>query len=303
MAARHPLVFLAVLLAGTTPALAQELEPRAYSIAPLGVNIVVASCTYNSGDVTFAPSLPVEDASAHINIGVLTYVRTLDVFGRSGSIGVGVPYVIGDLEGRYIGEFTRVDRSGLGDPKVRFAVNLYGAPSMDLREFAAYRQRTNIGFSMLVGAPLGQYDPDKLINLGTNRWSFKPEIGISHRWDRWTFEVYAGAWVFTDNDDFYGGRTRRQGAIGSTQLHLIYTLSPRAWLAVNANFYTGGQTRVDGARNFDLQKNSRVGATLSLPLTPRQSLKLNYSKGAFTTIGADFHSVSVGYQFLWGAGL
>lgn len=303
MTFRHPLVFLAALLAGTAPALAQELEPRAYSISPVGVNIVVASYAYNSGDVAFAPSLPVEDAAAHINTGVLSYVRMLDVFGRSGSIGVGVPYVIGDLEGRYIGELTRVDRSGLGDPKVRFSVNLYGAPSMDLRGFAAYRQRTNIGFSLVVGAPLGQYDPDKLINLGTNRWSFKPEIGISHRWDRWTLEVYAGAWIFTDNNDFYGGRRRRQEAIGSTQLHLVYTLNPRAWLAVNANFYTGGQTTVDGVRNFDLQKNSRVGVTLSLPITRRQSLKLNYSKGAFTTIGADFHSVAVGYQFLWGAGL
>ncbi|MGD8329709.1 MAG: transporter [Acidobacteriota bacterium] len=296
-------LLLVALLAGAAPALAQELEPRAYSISPVGVNIVVAGYTYNSGDVTFAPALPVEDASAHINTGVLAYVRTLGLLGRSSSIAVSIPYIKGDLQGKYIGEFARVDRSGLADPRLRFVINLYGAPRMDLREFAAYRQRTNIGFSLNVVAPLGQYDPTKLVNLGSNRWSFKPEIAISQRWNRWILEIYAGVWMFTDNDDFYGGRLRQQQAIGSTQFHLVYTLSPRAWVAVNANFYTGGETIVDGNKNFDLQKNSRVGATFAVPLDARQALKFNYSRGAFTTIGADFHSFSVGYQFLWGAGL
>jgi len=297
------LLLLVALLAGATPAFAQELEPRAYSISPVGVNIVVAGYTYNSGDVTFAPALPVEDASAHINTGVLAYVRTLGLFGRSSSLAISIPYVVGDLQGQYIGEFTRVDRSGMADPRLRFVINLYGAPRMNLREFAAYRQRTNVSFSLTAVAPLGQYDPDKLINLGSNRWSIKPEIALSHRWDRWILEIYAGVWMFTDNDDFYGGRLRQQQAIGSTQIHLVYSVTPRAWIAVNANFYTGGETTVDGNKNFDLQKNSRVGATLAVPVTARQALKFNYSRGAFTTIGADFNSFSVGYQFLWGAGL
>jgi hypothetical protein len=51
---------------------------------------------------------------------------------------------------------------------------------MQLKEFAAYHQRTNIGASVVVSAPLGQYDPAKLVNVGTNRWAFKPEVGISH---------------------------------------------------------------------------------------------------------------------------
>jgi hypothetical protein len=214
-----------------------------------------------------------------------------------------LPFSAGHIEGRYLGEFTEVSRSGLNDPALRFSVNLYGAPAMNLREFAGYRQKTNVGVSVVVIAPLGKYDPKRLINIGTNRWSFKPEVGLSKAIGRWTMELYAGAWLFTDNTDFLDGNTREQDPIGSAQLHLLYTFKPRLWVAFDANFYTGGRTKVGGVLNLDLQKNSRVGVTLSLPVRARQSLKLAYSRGAYTTIGADFQALVVGWQYLWGAGL
>jgi hypothetical protein len=51
--------------------------------------------------------------------------------------------------------------------------------------------------------------------------------------------------------------------------------------------------------NQDLQKNSRMGFTFALPLTKQQSLKFTTSKGARTTIGADFTSYGVSWQMLW----
>jgi len=110
-------------------------------------------------------------------------------------------------------------------------------------------------------------------------------------------------WFFTDNKDFYGGKTREQAPLGSAQVHVLYTFKPRLWLAVDANYYTGGRTKVDGRLNLDFQKNSRTGATFSFPLGSRQSLKLAFSRGAYTTIGADFTSLVAAYQYLWGAGL
>jgi hypothetical protein len=298
------LVSLAYLLIATAlPLCGQELEPGAYSVSPVGVNIIVLTNSLLGGDVTFAPTLPVEDAKATINTTGLAYVRSIDFLGRSANIGAALPFTAGKLQGLYIGEFTKVSRAGLSDIGFRFAVNLYGAPAMNLKEFAAYRQKTNIGVSLVVKAPLGEYDPTKLINIGTNRWSFKPEVGLSKAIGKWTLEIYAGVWLFTVNTNFLGQYTREQDPIGSGQVHLLYTFKPRLWVAFDANFYTGGRTTVDGTVNLDLQRNSRVGGTLSIPVGRRHSLKLAYSRGAYTTIGADFQALAVGWQYLWGAGL
>jgi hypothetical protein len=291
-----------LLLAVALPSSGQELEPGAFSVSPVGVNILVVTNAFMGGDVTFDPALPVEDANATINTTALAYVRSLSFFGRSANAGFVAPYGIGHVEGFYIGEFTEIDRSGFRDPVLRFAFNLYGAPAMDLKSFSSYRQKTNIGVSLVAALPLGEYDPSKMINLGSNRWALKPELGLSRAMGRWTLELYGGVWVFTDNTDFFGGRTRSQDPIGSAQVHVLYTFGPRLWAAFDANFYAGGQTSVDGRLNQDLQKNSRAGITVAVPLDPRQSLKFSYSRGAFTTIGADFHALAVGYQYLWGLG-
>src|SRR5258708_2116217 len=157
----------------------QQLEPRAYSVSPVGTNIVVFGYGRSTGDIAFDPSLPITDASATINGASPGYFRSIDFCGRSANISVALPYVWGNLQGNVAGQFQQIRRSGLGDPIVRFAVNLHGAPAMDLKQFAAYRQKTVIGASVVVAAPLGQYDPAKAINLGGNRWAFKPEVGVS----------------------------------------------------------------------------------------------------------------------------
>jgi hypothetical protein len=256
----------------------------------------------STGDLAFDPSLPITDASATINGAFAGYFRSIDFFGRSANVSMALPYVWGNLQGNVAGQFLQVRRSGLGDPSVRFAVNLHGAPAMDLRKFAGYRQKTIIGASVVVVGPLGQYDPAKAINLSGNRWAFKPEIGISRAVHRMYLDFYLGAWLFTANKNFQG-RTREQDLITSSQFHLSYNFRPKLWAAFDATFYTGGRTTVNGVRGNDLQRNSRVGGTLSFKLDRRQSVKFAYSRGAFTTIGADFQSFSVAYQYLWGRGL
>jgi hypothetical protein len=175
---------------------------------------------------------------------------------------------------------------------------------MNLKEFAGYRQRTNIGVSVVVSAPTGQYDPARAISIGTNRWSFKPEVGLTHafRKTRLILDAYAGAWIYTTNNDYQGG-TRSQEPIYNSQFHLSYDIKPRLWLAFDANFYRGGLTTRNGVAGNDLQRNSRIGTTASVPLGRRQSIKASYSAGAVTRIGGNFKTVSVGYQYLWGGGL
>ncbi|MGB7492394.1 MAG: transporter, partial [Thermoanaerobaculia bacterium] len=238
------LTVVVALLVLAFPLAGQELEPAAYKVVPINANLLQVGYVLAVGDVNFNPALPVEDAEATINTMTVMYGRTLSLFGRSANFGVVAPYSVGHLEGIYIGEFTEVDRSGLRDPLFRLAVNLYGGPAMELKEFASYKPKTNVGASIRILAPLGEYDSSKLINLGTNRWSFKPEIGVTRALGKWSLECYAGVWFFTDNTDFFGGKTREQDPIGSFQGHTLYTFKPGMWLALDLNYYNGGTTKV-----------------------------------------------------------
>lgn len=255
--------------------------------------------TYNTGDISFDPSQPIDVSDAKILGSSLGYVRTLNIAGRSANIGVIVPYVLGDLKGTYLGEPASAERSGIGDMAFRGAINLYGGPAMSPGEFSTYRPRTLIGTSLIVKGPTGQYDSSKLINIGTNRWSFKPEIGVVQVFGRWAIDAYVGVWFYTDNEDFFGGSTRTQDPIYSTQAHIRYLFKPGLWAAIDGNFWNGGQTTVNGVANDDEQRNSRVGVTLSIRLAPRHNLRIATSAGAITRIGGDFNSVGVAYNYSW----
>jgi Putative MetA-pathway of phenol degradation len=287
---------VSLLLSGTNAA-AQELEPGAYTVSPVGVNLFNAGYTFNSGDVNFDPSLPVEDAHATINSLAVSLGRSISMFGRSATVLASLPIVGGNITGLYLGQFTAIDRTGLGDARLRLGVNLFGAPARTLAEFVKTPPpRNNISVGLTVGVPTGQYDPARIINLGAHRWSFKPEAAFIRTTGPWLFEFYVGAWLFTANDDFAGGHVRTQDAILSTQFNARYTFKPGLWLSGNANFYRGGRTNVDGRPDLDFQTNSRIGATMTVPLSPRSSFRVALSDGAYTTVGADFLGVSVSFQ-------
>ena len=289
---------LALLLLPAS-ASAQELEPGAYWPIPTGMNIVTVVNTFNWGDLAFEPSAPIDEASAAIDTTALAFTRAFSLAGRSANAGVALPVIAGHLEGVYLGQPAEAGRFGLGDPRLRLAMNLYGAPAMTPQAFASYRHQTIVGVSVTVAPPLGQYDSTKLINLGTHRWSFKPELGLSRAYGRWIVEGMAGIWVFTDNTDFFGGRTREQDPVVATQIHVTFKFKRNMWLAADANYFTGGQTTIGGKQNLDFQRNSRIGATFSSAVSRRQAIRMSVSRGAYTTIGADFTSIAVGYNYAW----
>jgi len=246
------------------------------------------------------PTLPAENVSAGVNVTALGYFQSLDFFGRLANIGLTVPYAWGSMEGLWSGEFTQITRSGLGDPRLRFAFNLVGAPALKPADFAGYRQKTNLGISFSLSAPLGQYDPEKLINLGTNRWAFKPELGLSHVTGRWLLEAAGGVWLLGANDQFLGTLKREQSPVLSLQGHVTYNLPRRMWVGFDANFFSGGGSRTDGVQSSSPSlRNSRFGVTFSLPIHRRHSFKISYDNGVITRLGTDFSRLSVGYQFVW----
>lgn len=299
-----PALFLCLgMTVGLMPtAAAQELDPRAYTPAPIGVNFLVVAGSRSNGGVLVDASAPIEDVEATVDSLGLGVGRTIDLFGRTALILALLPYAWGDISGS-VGEETRqVTRSGLADPRLKLSVNLLGGRALTPREFArAPRpQPTIVGVSIAVAPPLGQYTGAKLINLGANRWAFKPEVGVSHAIGRWTIEGYSGVVLFTTNREFYtGASVRAQDPIVALQGHVSYTLRRQLWAAFDATWYSGGTSTVNGTQKADLQRNSRLGATLSLPVGRQQSIRFSGSTGATTRVGADFHTFGAAWQLTW----
>ncbi len=290
----------AVMSLCATPGSAQELEPRSYRTMPTGLNAAVFYYAFSTGNVVSDPSTPIEDLEADTHTFILGYLRSFGLFGRSASLTLTAPYVYMSASAMVNGSFAEGERMGWATPRARLAVNLLGGPALKPREFAQYKQGRNLGVSLSVAPPGGQYASDHLINFGTNRWAVKPEIGYSSISGKWIFEAAAGVWFFTTNTAAPPtGMTLPQNPIGNVQGHLTYNFKSGLWLALSANYFTGGRTYLDGVKKDDLQKNSRIGLTFSLPIARKQSIKLAAHSGAFTSIGADFDVATVTYQILW----
>jgi hypothetical protein len=278
---------------------AQEMEPRSYSAVPIGTNFIVMDYSRSSGDILFDPSLPVTDLQAKINTYSLGLSHSFGVLGHVASIAIAVPYANANLTGNVEGAPGHAYRSGLGDMRFRLAVNLLGGPALTPEEFARRSPSTILGASVSVVAPTGQYVASRLINVGSNRWSFKPEVGLSQPIGNWFVEGAAGVWLFTDNTDFFGGRRRSQDPLPTFQWHGGYNWRPGLWLAADVTYFTGGQTSVNGVQDKDLQRNVRYGLTLSFPLSAQWSGKLAWSRGLTTSIGGNFQTISVALQYHW----
>jgi Putative MetA-pathway of phenol degradation len=288
-------VWVTILL--TSTAGTQELEPRAYSASPVGINFFVVGVARSHGDVLTDPSIALKDVSATIDTLLFGYGHTFALAGRQALVVGLLPIASAEASGRIGEETGNVTRSGLADARFKLSVGLAGAPALTPAAFAQSARRTAIGASVSVVVPVGQYDRRRLINLGTNRWSFKPEVGISFPFRRWTFESYAGLWLFMPNDSYYPGSARRtQDTLLAIQAHVSYEVGRHGWIAFDGTWYAGGESSLNGVRNGDRENNTRIGATLSIPVTRGNSLKFSYSTGATTRVGSDFNTLAITWQ-------
>ena len=294
---------IAVSVLNTEAIDAQELEPRAYSNTPVGMNFLVLGFRASQGALVFDPELPVRDANARTDMGFTGYVRALGIAGKSAKVGVVLPFARLEANGYVDDQFVTRDDTGLADPAFYFTINLSGAPALSFDEFADFQQDTIIGLTFKLTASLGEYDNSRLLNLGTNRWSMRSEVGISQAIERWTLEAAAAVIFYSENDDFNNGLVREQDEIYALQGHVIHSFPRGIWGAVSATYYSGGRTTVAGLVNNDLQRNWRTGFTLALPINRHHSIKLFGDSGVSTRTGNDFDSLGAAWQYRWGGGL
>jgi hypothetical protein len=293
------IAWIVLLLAAGGPAAAQDLTPRTYWPAPNGTQLFVFGYAHQTGDVVTDPSIPITGVDSRIDSAVLAYQQTIDLFGRTGNFQLEVPYVDGTTTGMVSNEPGRRDVSGFGDIAATLTINLLGAPSMSPADFQELRQqpRPILGASLKIVAPTGEYEADRLINIGTNRWAARLQLGYIRPLSRkWLLEISAGAWFFEDNDEFLGV-TREQDPIAALNFHLVRRFSPGFWGSVDLNYYLGGHTTIDGERRADLQRNSRLGFSIAYPFRRRHGVKLGISEGVVTESGGDFRTITLNYVY------
>jgi hypothetical protein len=141
------------------------------------------------------------------------------------------------------------------------------------------------------------------VNLGTNRWYVRPELGASQAFGPLTMELSVGPTFFTDNTNFLNGHTRSQDPIVSGQAHAICDFGNGIWGSLDAQYWIDGSTAIDGQGNHNLERNWRFGGTLALPLSPNYSLKFFASTGVSARTNNNFDLIGILLQYRWGAGL
>jgi hypothetical protein len=278
---------------------AQDMEPRAYSASPIDTNFLLASYLRTTGAVSLDPALPIANVKASINTGFLGYDRTFDLFGQTASAAIVVPYIQAGVSGDVFETGQHADRKGFGDIRLRFTDNLIGNAARTPAEFALREPTTTVGASLTTIAPTGDYNPQHLVNISSHRWAFKPEIGVSQPFGDWFADAAAGAWLFTENRNFFGGHVRGEDPLWSLQAHAGYSFRPGLWLALDATHYFGGDTVLDGVNKGDFQSATRYGATLSVPITAGFSAKVAYATWLTAHNSGSFDTLLFSLQYRW----
>lgn len=270
----------------------------------MDTNFIGAAYARTDADIDLDPVLDIENGQMALNTWGAQYIRTFALFEKSARFDLLQAYQEGEWSGLLEGVPATINRSGLSDMLVRFAINLYGAPPLQGREFAAYRAaqkvETIVGVGLSVQLPTGDYMDDKLINLGNNRYTLRPQVGVELKRGNWSTEVTGLIAIHTDNNDFFNGKTLEQAPFYTIHGHLTYTFQPGLWASAGAGYSYGGRNTVDGIKKDDRREDLSWALSLGIPITRHIGVKMAYigtRKQEF--VGMDSDSFTVGVSAFW----
>jgi len=283
--------------------MAQFADPRLYTNSPVGTNQIELLYAYARSNTSIDSSLIVGGAKFHLNQGVVTYTRYFGLKDHLAWVEPSLP--IAGLSGSISGTNISGSVTGTGDSSYQTGMLLKGGPALSVAEFESYKPTTSIGVSLTVTAPTGKYDENKLLNLGTARWSFKPEIGVCQpfgRAQRWEIDAYANSYFFTDNTTYRGIEILKQRPLPGLEAHLSYSFNDAVWASVDTRYSFRGDTLVSGVGQNNGQRNFIVGSEVNVSLNPRSTLVFVLAKAAVHHNGPSITGFSVRYDYTWGKG-
>lgn len=294
------LLALLALLAVPGVSLAQDVEPRRWTHLPVGLDVVGAAYVYTNGDLFFDPVLRIEDAEIDQQTALGIYTRVFGLAGRTARLDLLVPVKWTRWQGLLDGAFRTARREGLADPILRLSMNLVGAPALKGKEFQEYRAAnttaTVLGVGLAVVLPLGEYEEDKLLNLGGNRVVAKPEIGVVHTRGPWSYELTASVSLFEDNDEFWNGNKLEQDPLFAAQAHVVRVFRRGLWLSLSAAYSQNGESEVNDVPKDDPRDQILSALTFGFPVARDQGLKFAYIRGRMLEdVGTDTDNFAVAW--------
>jgi hypothetical protein len=300
-----PIVFLLQLFfLVASPCLGEELEPRQWAHLPIDTNFVGLAYAYTEGNIDFDPVLKIENGQFQMHTWAAKYIRSFALLGKTARISLLQILQEGSWTGLLDGVPTTVKRSGWSDTNLRFTINLCGSPPLQGKEYAAYRAATEVetivGAGLSIQLPTGQYLDDKLINLGTNRFTFRPQFGVIHNWGNWSLETTGLIALYTDNNGFIINNKLEQEPLYIIHGHLTYTFRPGVWAGVSAGYDYGGRSTVNGTSKDDRKQDVAWAISFGFPLSRQLGGKISYI-GTRTqeSTGTDSDTFLVGLSVFW----
>jgi len=292
-------IILVIFFLNNTIAFSQELEPRALTNLPIGLNFLVSGYAYSNGNVLLDPTVPIEDLNSNLHSGFVAYARAINFFGLSAKVDAIIPYAIGDWRANVNDVSASLSQKGIGDLRIRFSFNFLGSKAMNISDFNNYKPKNISGISVQVIVPSGNYDSNELINIGSNRWSFKSQWGFAKYFDKWILESYTSLWIFTNNTNFLNGNKLFQRPLFTLKMHFIRKLPKKMWVSFNFGYGIGGKTEFNGNPRDTKISTARLGLIYALPLAQKHSINFSYVTGIRFKRGPDFDLFSISYQYRW----
>ena len=292
----QPAWALAWVLLAVTVARGQDLEPRRWTHMPVGMHVFGLGLVQADGDLALDPVLELTDTTIESRLQAASYVYAFGLLGKSARVDVQVPYQQARWSGKLSGSKARVRRSGFADPRIRFSINLVGAPALQGKQYMDYREQhptnTVIGAGVAIRVPLGEYNDKKLLNIGQNRYSIRPQLGVLHTRGPWSYELTASTFLFTDNDDFFGDTKREQDPLHALQVHVVRTLSNGWWVSAGSAYGWSGRSKINGVDKDDRRGDLLSGASFGFPIASNQAVKFAYiRRRTQKDVGVDSDSV------------
>jgi hypothetical protein len=281
----------------------QFTDPRNYENSPVGVNQLELSYAYAHSNTSIDPSIVIGGARLDLNQGTIGYTRYFAFLHRMAWIESAVP--IAGLNGSISGVNVTKAITGAGDSSYGAAMLLKGGPALSVEEFTNYRPTTTVGVSLTVTAPTGLYSPDKILNLGADRWSFNPEIAVSYPFgaqQKWALDAYANSAFYTDNTSYRGSQILGQEALPGFEGHISYSFLDSVVSSLDARYSFRGDTYVNRVDQNNAQKNFILGSEVIVSLNARNTLSLTVAKALVHQNGPAVTGFSVKYDYYWGKG-
>jgi hypothetical protein len=281
----------------------QFTDPHNYDNTPVGTNQIELAYAYARSDVSIDTGLVIAGAKLSLNEGTVQYSHYFRLAKHVMWVDASVP--IAGLSGSVTRTNIRSSINGAGDSSYQVSALLKGAPALSVAEFDNYKPETIVGVSLSITAPTGQYNPNRLLNLGSDRWSFKPEIALSHPFgpeQKWLLDAYANCEFYADNTSYRGHDVLRQQPLPGLEGHVSYSFNDKLWTSFDTRYSLHGPTSINGLDQNDRQQNFTVGSEANLALNSQHALVFEFAKVLVHHNGPAYTGFAVKYDFVWGKG-